>query len=54
MGCERGALDFDAPEPKFVINDSEQITAIDLPLRNERDPALVPVTAPVVPLPAEP
>ena len=32
---ERGALDFDAPEPKFVLNDAEQITAIDLPLRND-------------------
>jgi ribonuclease R len=31
----RGALDFDAPEPKFVLNDAEQITAIDLPLRND-------------------
>ncbi|MEO8316628.1 MAG: ribonuclease R [Pseudomonadota bacterium] len=31
----RGALDFDAPEPKFVLNAAEQITAIDLPLRND-------------------
>jgi ribonuclease R len=31
----RGALDFDAPEAKFVFNDAEQITAIDLPLRND-------------------
>jgi ribonuclease R len=31
----RGALDFDAPEPKFVLNDAEQITAIDMPLRND-------------------
>jgi ribonuclease R len=31
----RGALDFDSPEPKFVLNDAEQITAIDLPLRND-------------------
>jgi ribonuclease R len=31
----RGALDFDAPEPKFVLNDAEQITAIDLPRRND-------------------
>lgn len=31
----RGALDFDAPEPKFRFNDAEQITAIDLPLRND-------------------
>jgi ribonuclease R len=31
----RGALDFDAPEPKFVFNDAEQIEAIDLPLRND-------------------
>jgi ribonuclease R len=31
----RGALDFDAPEPKFIFNDAEQITAIDLPLRND-------------------
>jgi ribonuclease R len=33
--ARRGALDFDAPEPKFVLNDAEQITAIDLPLRND-------------------
>ena len=32
---KRGALDFDAPEPKFVINSAQQITAIDMPLRNE-------------------
>jgi ribonuclease R len=31
----RGALDFDAPEPKFVLNDAEQINAIELPLRND-------------------
>jgi ribonuclease R len=31
----RGALDFDAPEPRFVLNDAEQISAIDLPLRND-------------------
>ncbi len=31
----RGALDFDAPEPRFVLNDAEQINGIDLPLRNE-------------------
>jgi ribonuclease R len=31
----RGALDFDAPEPRFVLNDAEQITAIDLPRRND-------------------
>jgi ribonuclease R len=31
----RGALDFDAPEPRFVFNDAEQITGIDLPLRND-------------------
>ncbi|MET0281397.1 MAG: ribonuclease R [Steroidobacteraceae bacterium] len=33
--ARRGALDFDAPEPKFVLNDAEQITAIDLPMRND-------------------
>ncbi|HXS29324.1 MAG TPA: ribonuclease R [Steroidobacteraceae bacterium] len=32
---KRGALDFDAPEPKFRFNTAEQITAIDLPLRND-------------------
>ncbi|MGC4028170.1 MAG: ribonuclease R [Steroidobacteraceae bacterium] len=31
----RGALDFDAPEPKFRISATEQISAIDLPLRND-------------------
>jgi ribonuclease R len=31
----RGALDFDAPEPRFVFNDSEQITGLDMPLRND-------------------
>jgi ribonuclease R len=31
----RGALDFDAPEPRFVFNLSEQITGIDLPRRND-------------------
>ncbi|MBK6674453.1 MAG: ribonuclease R [Proteobacteria bacterium] len=31
----RGALDFDAPEPRFVFNAAEQITGIDLPLRND-------------------
>ena len=31
----RGALDFDAPEPRFVFNAEEQITGIDLPLRND-------------------
>jgi ribonuclease R len=31
----RGALDFDAPEPKFVLNEAEQIAGIDLPLRND-------------------
>jgi ribonuclease R len=31
----RGALDFDAPEPRFVLNDAEQIQAIELPLRND-------------------
>jgi ribonuclease R len=31
----RGALDFDAPEPRFVFNQAEQITGIDLPLRND-------------------
>jgi ribonuclease R len=31
----RGALEFDAPEPKFVLNAAEQITAIDLPQRND-------------------
>ena len=32
---KRGALEFDAPEPKFVINAAQQITAIEMPLRNE-------------------
>ena len=32
---KRGALEFDAPEPKFVINAAQQITGIDLPLRND-------------------
>jgi ribonuclease R len=32
---KRGALEFDAPEPKFVINAAQQITGIELPLRNE-------------------
>jgi ribonuclease R len=31
----RGALDFDAPEPRFVLNEAEQINGIDLPLRND-------------------
>jgi ribonuclease R len=31
----RGALDFDAPEPRFVFNAAEQITAIDMPMRND-------------------
>jgi ribonuclease R len=31
----RGALDFDAPEPRFVLNEAEQIHGIDLPLRND-------------------
>jgi ribonuclease R len=31
----RGALDFDAPEPKFVISPSEQVTGIDMPRRND-------------------
>ncbi|MEO6078864.1 MAG: ribonuclease R [Steroidobacteraceae bacterium] len=31
----RGALDFDAPEPRFVLNEAEQISAIDLPRRND-------------------
>jgi ribonuclease R len=31
----RGALDFDAPEPRFVFNDAEQLTGIDMPLRND-------------------
>jgi ribonuclease R len=31
----RGALDFDAPEPRFVFNSAEQITAIDMPMRND-------------------
>jgi ribonuclease R len=31
----RGALEFDAPEPRFVFNQAEQITGIDLPLRND-------------------
>jgi ribonuclease R len=33
--ARRGALDFDAPEPKFVISPAEQISAIELPLRND-------------------
>ena len=32
---KRGALDFDAPEPKFAINSAEQITGIDMPRRND-------------------
>jgi ribonuclease R len=32
---KRGALDFDAPEPKFVINAAEQITGIELKGRND-------------------
>ncbi len=32
---ERGALDFDAPEPKFVFDSTEKITAIKMPLRND-------------------
>jgi ribonuclease R len=32
---KRGALDFDAPEPRFVLNDTEQVTAIELPRRND-------------------
>ena len=31
----RGALDFDAPEPKFVINSAEQIAGIEMPRRND-------------------
>jgi ribonuclease R len=31
----RGALDFDAPEPKFVISPAEQVTGIDMPRRND-------------------
>ena len=31
----RGALDFDAPEPKFVLSDAEQVRAIEMPLRND-------------------
>jgi ribonuclease R len=31
----RGALDFDAPEPRFVFNEAEQIQAIELPMRND-------------------
>jgi ribonuclease R len=33
--ARRGALDFDAPEPKFVISPAEKITAIELPRRND-------------------
>jgi ribonuclease R len=32
---KRGALDFDAPEPKFVISAAQQITGIDMPRRND-------------------
>jgi ribonuclease R len=31
----RGALDFDAPEPKFVISPAEQVKGIELPRRND-------------------
>lgn len=31
----RGALDFDSPEPRFVLNEAEQVQGIDLPLRND-------------------
>jgi ribonuclease R len=31
----RGALDFDAPEPKFVLGEAEQVRGIDMPLRND-------------------
>jgi ribonuclease R len=31
----RGALDFDTPEPKFVLGDAEQINAIEMPRRND-------------------
>ncbi|HWL63967.1 MAG TPA: ribonuclease R [Steroidobacteraceae bacterium] len=31
----RGALDFDAPEPRFVFNEAEQIQSVELPLRND-------------------
>jgi ribonuclease R len=31
----RGALDFDAPEPKFVFGDAEQVKDIEMPLRND-------------------
>jgi ribonuclease R len=31
----RGALDFDAPEPKFVISPAEQVSGIDMPRRND-------------------
>jgi ribonuclease R len=31
----RGALDFDAPEPRFRLNDAEQVLGIDMPLRND-------------------
>jgi ribonuclease R len=32
---QRGGLDFDAPEPRFVIDPNERITGIDLPMRND-------------------
>jgi len=31
----RGALDFDAPEPRFILSEAEQVRGIDLPLRND-------------------
>jgi ribonuclease R len=31
----RGALDFDAPEPRFRLNEAEQVQGIDLPMRND-------------------
>jgi len=31
----RGALDFDAPEPRFVFGDGEQVKGIEMPLRND-------------------
>ncbi len=31
----RGALEFDSPEPRFVLNEAEQVQGIDLPLRND-------------------
>jgi ribonuclease R len=31
----RGALDFDAPEPRFVLNEAEQLEGIELPRRND-------------------